>query len=148
MISFFIPDEEPTEMIRLSGFIPSQSPSTSGTPMNLSSTPRSTLVNQSVSSSTSSSQNATPLSGNQRSLSFKEECLKRLDNKAFEQPKVKRRQVNPYDDIVTSDAYFEKVFNELEEESEKEKEKLERKRKKAKAKPLYKPTLYQKRKRR
>ena len=69
-------------------------------------------------------------------MSFKEECLKRLDNKNYEQPKVKRRQINSYGDIVTSDAYFEKVFNELEEEKEEKEKKLQKrgKPKKAKAK--------------
>ena len=43
---------------------------------------------------------------------FQEECLKRLDNKPSE-PKIKRKNLNPYRKIVTSDAVFEKVFENI-----------------------------------
>ena len=41
---------------------------------------------------------------------FQEECLKRLDNKPSCQPKIKRKNGNPHGEIVTSDAVYEKVF--------------------------------------
>ena len=36
-----------------------------------------------------------------------------MDNKLSSQPKIKRKNVNPYGEIVTSDAVFEKVFENI-----------------------------------
>ena len=58
---------------------------------------------------------------------FQEECLRRLDNRPADQPKIKRRNVNPYGEIVTSDAVFEKVFNDIQMEEEKKSKKNTRK---------------------
>ena len=44
---------------------------------------------------------------------FQEECLNHLDNKPPNQPKIKRKNVNPYGEIVTSDAVFEKIFENI-----------------------------------
>ena len=58
---------------------------------------------------------------------FQEECLKRLDNRPADQPKIKRRNVNPYGEIVTSDAVFEKVFNDIQMKEEGKSRKATRK---------------------
>ena len=58
---------------------------------------------------------------------FQEECLKRLDNQPADQPKIKRRNVNPYSEIVTSDAVFEKVFNDIQMKEEGKSRKATRK---------------------
>ena len=58
---------------------------------------------------------------------FKEECLKRLDNRPADQPKIKRRNVNPCGEIMTSDTVFEKVFNDIQMEEEKKSKKATRK---------------------
>ena len=47
------------------------------------------------------------------SCTFQEECLKHLDNKPSYQPKIKRKNINPYGEIVLSDAVFEKVFESI-----------------------------------
>ena len=39
--------------------------------------------------------------------------FKCLDNKPSSQRKIKRKNVNPYREIVTSDAVFEKVFENI-----------------------------------
>ena len=39
--------------------------------------------------------------------------FKCLDNKPSSQRKIKRKNVNPYGEIVTSDAVFEKVFENI-----------------------------------
>ena len=44
---------------------------------------------------------------------FQEESLKRLDNKPLSQPKIKGKRINPYGEIVTSDAVSEKVFENI-----------------------------------
>ena len=43
---------------------------------------------------------------------FQEEYLKCLD-KPLSQPKIKGKSINPYGEIVTSDAVFEKVFENI-----------------------------------
>ena len=58
---------------------------------------------------------------------FQEECLKWLDNRPAGQPKIKRWNVNPYGEIVTSDADFEKVFNDIQMEEEEKSKKATRK---------------------
>lgn len=58
---------------------------------------------------------------------FQEECLRRLDNRPADQPKIKRWNVNPYGEIVTSDAVFEKVFNDIQMEEEKKSKNYTRK---------------------
>ena len=42
--------------------------------------------------------------------------LKRLDNKPYDQPKIKRRTVNRYGEIITDDSYFKEVYDEIEQE--------------------------------
>ena len=44
---------------------------------------------------------------------FQEKCLNYLDNEPSSQPKIKRKNVNPYGEIITSDAVFEKVFENI-----------------------------------
>ena len=50
-------------------------------------------------------------------FSFQQQCLKRLDNKNYEQ-KIKRRSINSYFEIITSDECFQKVFHEIDEGEE------------------------------
>ena len=47
---------------------------------------------------------------------FQEECLRRLDNRPADEPKIKRPNVNPCGEIVTSDVVFEQVFNDIQME--------------------------------
>ena len=46
---------------------------------------------------------------------FQEECLRRLDNQPGNQPKVKRKGVNPYGDTVANDETFEKILKKFDE---------------------------------
>ena len=50
-------------------------------------------------------------------FSFQQQCLKRLDNKNYEQ-KIKRRSINFYFEIITSDECLQKVFHEIDEGEE------------------------------
>ena len=53
--------------------------------------------------------------------------MKCLDNQPPDPPKVKRRAVSPYSEIITSDIFFEKVVTENEEKDEKERIKFAKK---------------------
>ena len=103
IISYFVPDDNPGEIMRMSS---------SG-----SSSRQSTL-----STSTPTRSDA--------QKSFQELCLERLDQKAESSSQTtvgKRRKVNPYSEIVTGDEQFAKVIKDAEEKAEKERKKAEKK---------------------
>ena len=58
---------------------------------------------------------------------FQEECLKRLDNRPADPPKIKWQNLNPYGEIVASDVIFEKVFSNIQMEEEEKSRKAARK---------------------
>ena len=64
-----------------------------------------------------------------------EQCLKCLDNKPYDQPKIKRRTINRYGEIIADDSYFKEVYDEIEqEEAAKTTKKGNNKQKKTKSK--------------
>ena len=60
--------------------------------------------------------------------------MKCLDNQPPDAPKVKRRAVSPYSEIITSDIFFEKVVTKNEEKDEKERIKFAKKKQRQKIK--------------
>ena len=94
IVSFFVPDDQPGDMIRI------DSPNVSG-------------------KSTPTSSNTTPTTTN-----FKELCLKILDGTpkaATNFNPVRRRKVNPYADIVTGDDQYAKAIQDAEEKEHSQK---------------------------
>ena len=112
-VTYFISDDEPDNLIRL----PSSAVDTSCSSIdtsNRSSNANTPSVSESTILSPSSStpkQPLTSLKASATSAGFKEVLLKRLDSiqtpKVTPQAAARRRKVNPYGELVTSDVQFE-----------------------------------------
>jgi len=107
-LQFFVPNDEPDNLIPLSQNIQTPSSSTCSTP---TFTPNSSIVSE---------------------TSFKEVLLKKIDEATRKNStptnQTKRKKVNPYGAVVTSDEQFELAEKEAKEKEAKEKEKEEKRR--------------------
>ena len=88
-------------------------------------------------------QNVTPTS----SMSFKDIALKKIDDlqtpKTSKPSEEKRKRINPFSELVTSDKKFQEIFDEEQQKEKAKKEKIERKKekeKKSKQKEKQKPS--------
>ena len=128
IVTYFIPDDEPDNLIRLpsSAVDTSCSSDTSirSSNANTPSVSESTILSP---SSFTPKQPLTSLKALATSAGFKEVLLKRLDSiqtpKVTPQAAARRRKVNPYGELVTSDVQFEAAVAAAEEKVKPKKKK-------------------------